>query len=113
MIRNVLIKYGTVVNTTTALTFYDKKNCSYFGAVVTSIPVYVTNNFKHWVTNDTYVKINCDATIFTTDVGWITRNMIVILFRLKNLNSTLCVRRSENKTIICLAHFFVSQSSCN
>ena len=51
-----------------------------------------------------YVKVNCDATMFTNDVGWIARDLIVIRFGLKNLN-ILFVKRSENKTAICLARF--------
>ena len=39
-------------------------------------------------------------------------DMIVILFRLKNLN-ILCVERSENKTSYLFNSFFVSQSGCN
>ena len=34
-----------------------------------------------------YVKVDCDATMFTTDVSWINvRDLIVILFGSKNLN---------------------------
>ena len=43
------------------------------------ISVYETDTSEHWATHDAYVKVNCDATMFTTDVGWITRDMIVIL----------------------------------
>ena len=48
------------------------------------------------------MKVNCDATSFISDVGWIARYFIVLLFRSKNLN-ILCVKRSENKTAICVA----------
>ena len=58
-------------------------------------------------------KVNCDgtcficdvdwiATSFIFDVDWIARYVIVLLFGSKNLNN-LCVKRSENKTAICLA----------
>ena len=42
--------------------------------------------------------------MFTTEVGWIIRDLIVIPFGLKNLN-ILIVKRSENKAAICLARF--------
>ena len=61
----------------------------------------LTENSEHWVTDDAYVKVNCDTTSFIIDVGWITRDIIVILFRSKNMN-ILFVNRSENKTTICL-----------
>ena len=66
---------------------------------------HVIDNSEHWARDAaTYVKVNCDAIMFTTDVGWIARDLIVILFRLKNLN-ILCVKRSENKAATCLARF--------
>ena len=37
----------------------------------------LTNNSEHWATNNAYVKVNCDATSFITDVGWIDRDIIV------------------------------------
>ena len=55
------------------------------------------------------MKVNCDATMFTTDLGWIVRDLIVILFGLKNFNIQF-VKRSENKAAICLARFlFLNQ----
>ena len=57
------------------------------------------------------MKVDCDAIIFTIDVGWIVRDLIVIFFGLKNLNIQF-VKRSENKTAICLARFLF-QSGCN
>ena len=59
---------------------------------------------ERWVTHDAYVKVSCDAIGFTGDVGWIARYVIVLLFRSKNLNIQ-CVKRSENKTTICLARY--------
>ena len=50
------------------------------------------------------MKVNRDATSFIDDVGWIARYVNVLFFRSKNLNN-LCVKSSENKTTICLAHF--------
>ena len=41
---------------------------------------------------------------FTTNVGWIVPDLIVILFGLKNLNIRF-VKQSENKAAICLASF--------
>ena len=61
----------------------------------------LTDSSEHWATDDAYVKVNCETTSFITDVGWIARNIIVILFRSKNMN-ILFVKRSENKTTICL-----------
>ena len=53
--------------------------------------------------------VNCDAPITKTDVAWIARDFIIILFSLKNLN-ILFVKRFENKTAICLARFlFLNQ----
>lgn len=60
--------------------------------------------FEHWATDDAYVKVNCDATGFIIDIGWIVQGVIVILFRFKNLN-ILCVKQSVNKTTIYLARF--------
>ena len=55
------------------------------------------------------MKVDCDAIMFTIDIGWIVRDLIVILFDLKNLN-ILFVKRSENKAVICLACFlFLNQ----
>ena len=69
---------------------------------ITPLSVDVTDSSEHWATDDAFVKVNCDATCFRTGVGWIARDVIVILFRLKNLN-ILCIKRSENKMAICLA----------
>ena len=69
-----------------------------FGA---SLFVDLTNGFEHWTIDDAYVKITRDATSFITDVGWMARDIIVILFRLKNMNIQ-SVKRSENKMTICL-----------
>ena len=64
---------------------------------------------KHWATDAAYVKVDCDASMFTTDVGSIVRDLIIILFGSKNLN-ILFVKRSENKAVICLARFlFINQ----
>ena len=55
------------------------------------------------------MKVDCDAIMFTIDIGWTVRDLIVILFDLKNLN-ILFVKRSENKAVICLARFlFLNQ----
>ena len=51
---------------------------------------------EHWVTDNAYVKVNCDAISFKTDVGWIARDIIVILFESKNMN-ILCVKRYRKK----------------
>ena len=55
-----------------------------------------------WTTDNAYMKFNSDAPSFISDVGWIVRYVIVILFKSKNMN-ILYVKRSENKTAICLA----------
>ena len=48
--------------------------------------------------------------MFTTDIGWIVRDLIVIPFGSKNLNIQF-VKRSENKVAICLARFlFLNQA---
>ena len=61
----------------------------------------LTDNSEHWATDDAYVKVNCVTTSFITDVDWIARDIIVILFRSKNMN-ILFVKQFENKTTICL-----------
>ena len=35
----------------------------------------LTDSSEHWATNDAYVKVNCDAVSFITDVGWIARDI--------------------------------------
>ena len=77
------------------------------GSFVDLISVDVTDNSEHCATDVVaYVKVNCDAIMFTTDVGWIARELIMTLFGLMNL-TILFVKRS-NKAAICLAHFFIS-----
>ena len=63
----------------------------------------ITDSSEHRVTDDTYVKVNSDATSFIGDVGWIARYVIVILFRSKNLN--ILYVQTENKTAICLVRY--------
>ena len=75
------------------------------GSVVDLISADVTENSKLWtMDDDTYAKVNCDVTMFTIDVDWIARDLIVISFGLKNLNIQF-VKRCENKTNICLVRF--------
>lgn len=108
VIRMACIKYGMVVNIARAL--LSRHNIVHvLGSFFDPISVDVTDNSEHWATDvATYVKV-CNATMFTTDVGWIVRDLIVILFGSKNLN-ILLVKRSENKTAICLARFlFLNQ----
>ena len=69
-----------------------------FGAPV---PVDLTDGSEHWATDDAYVKVNYDTTSFTSHVGSISRDIVVIPFRLKNMN-ILYVERSENKMTIYL-----------
>lgn len=56
------------------------------------------------------VKVICDTAIIR-DVGavWIAGEIIVIIFIFKNLFCIQDVKRSENKSVICLARLFVSQ----
>ena len=90
MIHKACIKYGTVMNIARAH-LSRQKIVHVLRPFVDPISVDVTDNSQHWTTDvAAYVKVNCDATMFTTDVGWIARDLIVILFRLKNLN-ILCV----------------------
>ena len=69
----------------------------------------LTDSSEHWATDDAYVKVNCKTTSFISDVGWIARDIIVILFRSKNMN-ILFVKRSENKTTICFCLLYTSPS---
>ena len=74
-IRKTHIKYGTVANIAR---------------------VYLSRRKIVHVEDDAYLNVNCDATMFKGDVGWITRDTIVILLRLKNLN-ILCVKGLKTK----------------
>lgn len=47
------------------------------------------------------MMVNCDVTMFTTDVDRIARDLIIIFFKLKNLN-ILYVKRYEDKLTIYL-----------
>ena len=109
VIRKAYIRYGTVVNIVRAH-FSRHKIVHVLGSFVDPISVDVTDNSEHWATDAAaYVKVNHDATMFTTDLGWIVRDLIVILFGLKNFNIQF-VKRSENKAAICLARFlFLNQ----
>ena len=109
VIREACIRYGTVVNIVRAH-LSRHKIVHLLGSFVDPISVDVTDNSEHWATDAAaYVKVNCDATMLKTNVGWIVRDLIVILFSLKNLN-ILFVKRSENKAAICLARFlFLNQ----
>ena len=45
---------------------------------VDPISVDVTDNYEHWAKDAaTYVKVNCDTAMFTIDIGWIDRDLIV------------------------------------
>ena len=94
------INFGTTVDITKA--HLSQQNFVHIlGVLVAPISV-ITDSSERWATDDAYVKVNCDATSFIGDVGWIARYAIVLLFRSKNLN-ILCVKRSKNETAICLA----------
>ena len=90
---------------------FTTKNYSYFEVVVTPISVYVTDSSEHLATYDTYVKVNDNATMFITDLSWVTRDMIVILFTLKNSNILSVKRRKQNDYLF--SWFFVWWSDCN
>ena len=103
MIRKARIKSGTMVNTARAH-LSQQKIVHILGAFVAPILVDVTDSSEHWATDGAYVKVNCDATSFTADVGWIARDVIVILFRLKNL--IFCVLSDlKTKRLFVLACF--------
>ena len=105
VICKACIKYGTVVNIARAHLSWHNNIVHVFRSFFDPISVDVTDNSKHWVTDvAAYVKVDCDATMSTTDVTWIVRDLIVILFDSKNLN-ILFVKRFENKTVMCLARF--------
>ena len=113
VICNVCIKYGTVVNIVRAQ-LSRHKIVHVLGSLFDPISVDITHNSELLVTDvAAYLKVNCDAIVFTTDVGWIVRDLIVILFGLKNLNIQ-CVKRSKNKEAACLAIFcFLIRSMYN
>ena len=98
------IKYDTVVNIARA--HLSRHNIVHvLGSFFDPISVDATDNSEHWATDAAaYVKVDCDATMFTNGVGWIVRDLIVILFCSKNSN-ILFAKRSENKAAICLARF--------
>ena len=90
MIRKPCIKYDTVVNIA-RVHISRQKIIHILGSFVHPILVDVTDNSKHRVIDDTYVKVNYDAMMFTTNIGWIVCDLIIIRFRLKNLN-IFCVK---------------------
>ena len=54
-----------------------------FGALVS---VDLTNGSEHWATYDAYVKVNCDATSFIINIGRIARDILVIPYKINNMN---------------------------
>ena len=56
------------------------------GVFVTPISVDITDGSEHWVTDGTYVKVNCDAASFMIDVNCIVRDFVIRLPRLKNFD---------------------------
>ena len=70
MICKACIKYGTSVNITRAH-LSQHKIVHVLGSFVDPISINVIDNSEHWVTDDAYLKVNCDNTSFVTDVGWI------------------------------------------
>ena len=89
MICKACITYNTVVNIA-SVHFSRQKVVHALRSFVDSISINVTNNFENWATDDTYVKVNCDDIMFTTDVGWNSINLIVILFRLQEFKYSMC-----------------------
>ena len=100
MICKTCIKYGTMVNIARAHLLLHKI-VHVLGLFVNPISVYVTKNSEHWATDAVYVIVYYDATIFTTNVGL---RFNCNTFWIKNLN-IIFVKRSKNKTVLCLAHF--------
>ena len=80
VIRKACVKHDTVVNI--AIAYLSRhKIVHILWSFVDAISVDVTDNSEHWVIDAAaYVKVDCDATMFTTDVGWIVRDLIVIPF---------------------------------
>ena len=64
VIRKARVKFGTVVNIV-ELTFHDKKEVHILGSFVDLKLFHVTDNFEYWATFDAYVKVNCDAIMFS------------------------------------------------
>ena len=67
---------------------------------------------EHWTSVRIYVRVNCATTNFMADAGRIDRDTIVTFFSSKNFN-ILSVKRSENRTAICLVRLSVYYSGCN
>ena len=53
--------------------------------------------------DDACVKVNCVTNSFKDNLGQIAQDVIIILYRLKNLN--IHAKQPENKTAICLVYF--------
>jgi len=73
--------------------------------------VFTTESSEHRNSHGTIVKVNCEATIFGIDVGWITREAFVFIFNFKNPWIQF-VKQSGNNAAICLARFIVYQPDC-
>lgn len=67
---------------------------------------------EHWTSVRIYVRVICATTDFRADAGRIDRDTIVTFFSSKNFN-ILSVKRSENRTAICLVRLSVYYSGCN
>ena len=79
------IDFGTILDTARAH-LSQQKIVHVLGTYGATRSVDLTDSSEHWTTDDAYVKVNCDTTSFITDVGWIARDIIVILFRSKIMN---------------------------
>lgn len=79
------IESGTVANIA-KVKFSQHKYIHILGIFFTPILVDVVDSSEYWGTDDTYMNVSCNVTSFTIGVGWIIRDVILRLFRLKKLN---------------------------
>ena len=81
---------------------FHNKICSFLGIFVALISIDITYSSERRIIDGVYENVNLCATSFRTD-GWIAQVVIVIFFKLKNLN-ILYVKQSESTTVIYLVH---------
>ena len=73
--------------------------------------VFVAESFKHDTIHEITVRVNCEATVFGRDAGWIAQEAIIFIFNFENICIQL-VKQSGNKVTNYLARLFVLQPGC-
>ena len=73
--------------------------------------VFVTESSEHDTIHEITVRVNCEATVFGRDAGWIAQEAIIFIFNFENICIQL-VKQSGNKVTNYLARLFVLQPGC-